>query len=48
MRELQNFVNLVPVIAKADSLTLAEREAFKLRVRVCFMVRLQLTWLSPK
>ena len=33
MRNLQNYVNIIPVIAKADTLTLAERTAFKQRIR---------------
>ena len=32
MKKLSEVVNVVPVIAKADSLTLEEREAFKQRV----------------
>ncbi len=35
MRELHGLVNLVPVIAKADCLTVTERDAFKQRVRWC-------------
>jgi septin family protein len=34
MKKLSEVVNVVPVIAKADSLTLDERDAFKLKV--CF------------
>lgn len=33
MKKLAEVVNVVPVIAKSDSLTLDEREAFKIRVR---------------
>lgn len=33
MRRLSKIVNVVPVIAKADTLTLEEREEFKQRVR---------------
>jgi septin family protein len=33
MKKLSEVVNVVPVIAKADSLTLEEREIFKQRVR---------------
>lgn len=33
MKKLSEVVNVVPVIAKSDSLTLEEREAFKERVR---------------
>jgi septin 3/9/12 len=33
MKKLSEVVNVVPVIAKADSLTMEEREAFKLKVR---------------
>jgi len=33
MKRLSEVVNVVPVIAKSDSLTLEEREAFKQRVR---------------
>jgi septin 3/9/12 len=32
MKKLSEVVNVVPVIAKSDSLTLEEREAFKERV----------------
>lgn len=32
MKKLSEVVNVVPVIAKSDSLTLEEREAFKTRV----------------
>lgn len=32
MKKLSEVVNVVPVIAKADSLTLEEREAFKQKV----------------
>lgn len=34
MKKLSEVVNVVPVIAKSDSLTLEEREAFKERVRI--------------
>ncbi|KAG8955492.1 cell division control protein [Tulasnella sp. 419] len=33
MKKLSEVVNVVPIIAKADSLTLEEREAFKTRIR---------------
>ncbi|KAH9818611.1 Septin-type guanine nucleotide-binding (G) domain-containing protein [Melampsora americana] len=33
MKKLSEVVNVVPVIAKSDSLTLEEREAFKVRIR---------------
>lgn len=33
MKKLSEVVNVVPVIAKADSLTLEERDAFKDRIR---------------
>jgi len=33
MKKLSEVVNIVPVIAKSDSLTLEEREAFKVRIR---------------
>lgn len=33
LKKLSDVVNVVPVIAKADSLTLEERQAFKERVR---------------
>ena len=33
MKKLHHFVNIVPVIAKSDTLTQDEREAFKARVR---------------
>lgn len=32
MKRLDEFVNIVPVIAKSDTMTLEERDAFKLRV----------------
>lgn len=32
MKKLSEVVNIVPIIAKADSLTLEERESFKQRV----------------
>ena len=32
MKRLDEFVNIVPVIAKADTMTLDERDAFKSRV----------------
>ena len=32
MKRLHHCVNIVPVIAKADTLTIEERDAFKLRV----------------
>ena len=32
LKKLSDVVNVVPVIAKSDSLTLAERQAFKQRV----------------
>ena len=32
MKKLSEVVNVVPVIAKADSLTLEERESFKQKV----------------
>ena len=32
MKKLSEVVNVVPVIAKADSLTLVERDAFKTKV----------------
>ena len=34
MKKLSEVVNVVPVIAKSDSLTLEERDAFKQKVRV--------------
>lgn len=34
MKKLSEVVNVVPVIAKADSLTLEEREAFKQKVHM--------------
>lgn len=33
MKRLDEFVNVVPVIAKSDTMTLEERDAFKTRVR---------------
>ena len=35
MKKLSEVVNVVPVIAKADSLTMEEREIFKQRVCTC-------------
>lgn len=35
LKKLSEVVNVVPVIAKSDALTLEERAAFKMRVR-CF------------
>lgn len=35
MKRLSKVVNIVPVIAKADTLTLEERDYFKQRVRGC-------------
>lgn len=37
MKRLSEVVNVVPVIAKSDSLTLEEREVFKQRVRRAFL-----------
>jgi septin family protein len=34
MKKLSEVVNVVPVIAKADSLSLEERDMFKMRVRI--------------
>ncbi|KAI8460664.1 hypothetical protein BY996DRAFT_6409203 [Phakopsora pachyrhizi] len=36
MKKLSEVVNVVPVIAKSDGLTLEEREAFKVRTRIFF------------
>lgn len=36
MKAIHNKVNIVPVIAKADTLTLKERERLKKRVSDCF------------
>ena len=36
LKKLSEFVNVVPVIAKSDSLTLAERAAFKERIKAEF------------
>ena len=33
LKKLSEFVNVVPVIAKSDSLTLEERQAFKERIK---------------
>lgn len=33
MKKLSEVVNVVPVIAKADSLTIEERDAFKMKIR---------------
>lgn len=35
MKRVHHLVNLIPVIAKSDGLTLSEREAFKARVHAC-------------
>jgi len=35
MKRLHHCVNIVPVIAKADTLTVEERDAFKKRVSPC-------------
>lgn len=43
MKKLSEVVNVVPVIAKADSLTLEEREAFKQKVWHALMCREVLT-----
>ena len=37
MKKLSEVVNVVPVIAKSDSLTLEERERFKLKVYYLFV-----------
>ena len=37
MKRLHNCVNIVPVIAKADTLTIEERDAFKQRVGPCLL-----------
>jgi septin 3/9/12 len=36
MKKLSEVVNVVPVIAKSDSLSLDERVAFKLKVGLCY------------
>ena len=38
MKRLDKCVNIVPVIAKADTLTIEEREAFRRRVRYLYTV----------
>lgn len=38
MRRLSKVVNIVPVIAKADTLTLEERDFFKKKVASCFFL----------
>jgi septin family protein len=35
MKKLSEVVNVVPVIAKSDSLTIEERDNFKIKVRWC-------------
>ena len=40
MKRLDKCVNIVPVIAKADTLTIEEREAFRRRVRLLYNVAL--------
>lgn len=37
MKRLHSRVNIVPVIAKSDALTIEERKAFKARVRNAFV-----------
>lgn len=46
MKKLSEVVNVVPVIAKADSLTLEEREAFKQKVTSwhCYLNELLNQW----
>lgn len=48
MKKLSEVVNVVPVIAKADSLTLEERESFKekVRTRAVSSVKRLAIWLS--
>ena len=41
MKRLDKCVNIVPVIAKADTLTIEEREAFRRRVRLCNTIKLR-------
>lgn len=43
MKRLDHCVNIVPVIAKSDTLTLEEREAFKQRVSNTPLVMLEET-----
>lgn len=38
MKKLSEVVNVVPVIAKSDSLTIEERDNFKIKVRSCCVV----------
>lgn len=38
MKRLDKCVNIVPVIAKADTLTIEEREAFRRRVRIIYLL----------
>jgi len=45
MKKLSEVVNVVPIIAKSDSLTLEEREAFKERVR---HISVKSTWLTRR
>jgi septin family protein len=40
LKKLSDVVNVVPVIAKSDSLTLAERQAFKQRVHLPLVTHL--------
>jgi hypothetical protein len=46
MKKLSEVVNVVPVIAKADSLTSAERDAFKVKVRAFFGIFDGLEWMT--
>ncbi len=43
MKKLSEVVNVVPVIAKSDSLTLEERDAFKQKVRLWLLCMRDLT-----
>ena len=45
MKKLSEVVNVVPVIAKADSLTLVERDLFKTKVRFRIDV---FRWTAPE
>lgn len=44
MKAIHNKVNIVPVIAKADTLTLKERERLKKRVSAGHSCLLSMTW----
>lgn len=48
LKKLSEVVNVVPVIAKSDSLTIDERQAFKLRVCIEYVCQICCRNNSPK